>query len=180
MTGPAKLQPALLAGLAIGVLSALPVINLANVCCCAWVLLGGALAAYLMQQNYPGPITSGDGAVVGLLAGAVGAVVSTLVSIPISFALGPFQAQVIERVLETARDMPPEAREVLESMRGGPAIGVGIVLSFFVMLVVGTLFGLIGGLIGAVLFRKNAPPPPPPPPPGVPPPPLSPGVPGTV
>ena len=54
---PAKLQPALLGGLTIGVLSALPVINLAN-CCCAWILFGGALAAYLMQQSHPEPITS--------------------------------------------------------------------------------------------------------------------------
>ena len=37
---PAKLQPALLGGVTIGVLSALPVINLAN-CCCAWILFGG-------------------------------------------------------------------------------------------------------------------------------------------
>ena len=57
---PAKLQPALLGGVTIGVLSALPVINLAN-CCCAWVLFGGALAAYLMQQNHPEPIMIGDG-----------------------------------------------------------------------------------------------------------------------
>ena len=67
---PPKLQPALLAGVAIGVLSSLPVVNLANVCCCAWVIFGGGLAAYLMQQNHPAPIEAGDGALVGLLAGA--------------------------------------------------------------------------------------------------------------
>ena len=53
----AKTQAALLGGVAIGVLSALPVINLAN-CCCAWILFGGGLAAYLMQQNHPEPIMS--------------------------------------------------------------------------------------------------------------------------
>ena len=83
--------------------------------------------------------------------------------------MGPFQAQIIERVLETARDMPPEARSILEGMRGGPAsVGlgiIGIIFSFFVMLVVGSFFGLIGGLLGALMFRKNEPPPPPPPPP---------------
>ena len=44
------IQPALLGGVAMGVLSALPVINIAN-CCCAWILFGGGLAAYLMQQG---------------------------------------------------------------------------------------------------------------------------------
>jgi hypothetical protein len=165
---PAKLQPALLAGVAIGVLSSLPVVNLANLCCCAWVLFGGALASYLMQQNHPAPITAGDGATVGLLAGVVGAVAGTLISIPISVAMGPFQADMVERVLQSARDMPPEARDILENMQTGPAIGVGLFFSFLAMLVAGCFFGLIGGLLGALIFKKDLPPVVPPPPPPVP------------
>jgi hypothetical protein len=174
--GPAKLQPALLGGIVMGVLSALPVVNLVNVCCCGWVLFGGALAAYLMQQNHPAPITPVDGAIVGLLAGVVGAGVNTLLSIPLAMMMGPFQAQIIERMLETGRDLPPEARTILENMRGGTAIGVGVVFGFFVMLVVGSFFGAIGGLLGSLMFTKPAPPPPPPAPPSPfePPPPLPP------
>lgn len=162
---PAKLQPVLLAGVAIGVLSALPVINMVNFCCCAWVLFGGGLASYLMQQNHAAPITAGDGAIVGLLAGVVGAVVFTLISVPLTIAMGPFQAQLLERVLQGARDLPPEVRDALETMRGGPALGFGLIFSFFAMLVAGCFFGLIGGLMGALVFRKNTtnlPPPPPP------------------
>ena len=62
---PPRLQPAFCGGLFIGVLSALPIINIGN-CCCLWVLGGGVLAAYLMQQNHPYPITAADGALVGL------------------------------------------------------------------------------------------------------------------
>jgi hypothetical protein len=164
--GPAKLQPAVLGGIVMGVLSALPIVNLVNFCCCGWVLFGGALAAYLMQQNHPEPVSAGDGAVVGLMAGVVGAFVNTLISIPLAMMTGPFQAQIMERVLENARDMPPEARAILESMRGGPAIGIGIIFSLFVMLFVGSLFGTIGGLLGSLMFRKSGPPPPPPPPAG--------------
>ncbi len=163
---PSKIQPALLAGVAIGVLSALPVVNMVNACCCAWLLCGGALAAYLMQQNHPAPITTGDGAVVGLLAGLFGAVVGTVLSIPLTLMMGPFQAQMIESVLESARDMPPEARQILEGMRGGAAIGIGLVFSFFMMATAGAIFGTIGGLLGALMFRKNEPPPPAPPPAG--------------
>jgi len=168
---PAKLQPALLAGVAIGVLSSLPVVNLANVCCCAWVIFGGALAAYLMQQNHPAPIDAGDGALVGLLAGVFGGLATSLLSIPIAMAMGPFQAQLIEGMLERARDIPPEWRTTIEGMRGGAALGIMTVLSTLVMLVVGSIFGLIGGVIGALMFRKNIPPPPPPPLPPFPPPP---------
>lgn len=164
---PSKTQPALLGGLAIGVLSALPVINVAN-CCCAWILFGGALAAYLMQQNHPEPIGVGDGASVGLLAGVAGTFVWLVVSIPISTALAPLQSQMLQRALRNAPDMAPEARSILESLASGPAVGIGLVFGFFVMLLVSTLFGMVGGLFGALMFRKNAPPPPPPPPPHIP------------
>ncbi len=64
---PAKLQPALLAGVAIGVLSALPVMSIANLCCCAWVVMGGTARVVPDAAEYPAPITVGDGALVGLL-----------------------------------------------------------------------------------------------------------------
>lgn len=155
---PSKTQPALLGGLAIGVLSALPVINIAN-CCCAWILFGGALASFLMQQNHREPITIGDGAVAGLYAGLVGAFVWLVVSIPISTALAPFQGQMLQRALQNASDMAPEARAFLEGLPTGPAVGLGLVFSFFVMLCVSALFGMFGGLFGALMFRKNSPPP---------------------
>jgi hypothetical protein len=172
---PSKLQPALLGGVAIGVLSALPVVNLVNACCCAWVIFGGGLAAYLMQQNYPAPITAGDGAIVGLLAGIFGAVVGSVLSIPIAMAVGPFQAEMLERMLENARDMPPEVRELFERMSTGAAgtamLGVAFIASLLFALFFYSIFGLLGGVLGAMVFRSNTPPPPPPPSGFVPPPP---------
>jgi len=152
--GPAKLQPALLGGVAIGVLSALPVINVAN-CCCAWILFGGALAAYLMQANHPEPIQIGDGAVVGLMAGAVGAFVWLIVSVPVNIAMAPFTSQMLQRFVRDASDLSPEMRQFFEAAAGGPVIGIGLVFGFFVMLVVSTLFGMLGGLFGALMFRKK-------------------------
>ena len=159
---PAKLQPALLGGVTIGVLSALPVINLAN-CCCAWILFGGALSAYLMQQNHPEPIQAGDGAIVGLLAGVVGAFVWVIASVPIGIAMAPFQSEMANRMMRDAADMAPELRGFLENMGGAPAIGIGLIVGFFVMLVVSTLFGMLGGLFGALMFKKSQPPITPPP-----------------
>jgi hypothetical protein len=167
---PAKLQPALLGGIAMGVLSVLPFISLAN-CCCAWILFGGGLAAYLMQQDHPAPITVGDGALVGLLAGLIGAVLWAGLSIPVGMMMGPFQAAFLDRMLETARDVPPEVRAMIESMRGGTGsvgfgIAAGILGLLFVGLPIGGIFGAIGGILGALMFRSKVPPPPPPPPPG--------------
>ena len=159
---PSKTQPALLGGLAIGVLSALPVISVAN-CCCAWILFGGGLAAYLMQQNHPEPITAGDGAVVGLLAGLVGAFVWLVLFIPLTAVMAPFQSGMIQRMLSSANDMSPEVRAMLERFGSRQGVGIGMVFYFFVMLCVSTVFGMLGGLFGALMFRKNPPPAPPPP-----------------
>lgn len=155
---PSKTQPALLGGLAIGVLSALPVVNLAN-CCCAWILFGGALAAYLMQQNHPEPIAVGDGAVVGFMAGAAGALVWAVISLTIHTAMAPLQSRILRRMLENADNFPPATRDFLQSMAGEAAIGIGMVFLFVVMLCVSSIFGMLGGLFGALLFRKNPPPP---------------------
>jgi hypothetical protein len=162
----AMLQPVLLSGLAIGVLTSLPVVNIVNLCCCAWVVFGGALASYMLQQNQPGPITAGDGAIAGLLAGAAGAVIGSVLAVPIAMMMGPFQIEMMERVLESSRDLPPEVRAWFEQWRSGAmtgaAIGIGFILSLIFTLFVYSIFGLLGGLLGAVLFKKNTPPPPPP------------------
>jgi hypothetical protein len=162
MPSPAKTQAALLGGVVIGVLSALPVINLAN-CCCAWILFGGALAAYLMQQNHSEPIQIGDGAIAGLLAGVIGAFVWLIVTIPINIVLAPFQSRMAQRAMENAVQVAPELRELFETFGTGPTIGIGLVFAFFAMLVVSTLFGMFGGLFGALMFRKSQPPVVPPP-----------------
>jgi hypothetical protein len=153
--------------------TALPVINIVNICCCAWVVFGGALAAYLMQQNHPAPINAGDGAIVGLMAGAAGAVIGSIITIPLVMALGPFQMEMMDRVLQNTQDMPPEVRAVFEQWRGnmmnGAVLGIGFIFSLFFSLCVYSIFGLLGGLLGAVMFKKNAPPPPPMSPPQMPP-----------
>ncbi|MBY0492852.1 MAG: hypothetical protein K2Y23_01435 [Cyanobacteria bacterium] len=150
---PAKTQPALIGGVALGVLSALPVINLAN-CCCAWVLFGGALAAYLMQQNHPEPITILDGVIVGLFAGLIGAFVAAVISIPLTLAMGPLRGEMVRGVLNNP-DLPPEMRRLFEQFGAGPVIGAGFFLFFFISIVVNSMFGALGGLFGALIFRKK-------------------------
>jgi hypothetical protein len=154
---PAKVQPALLGGVTIGVLSALPFVMIGNCCCCAWVLLGGALSSYLMQQNHPEPIEVGDGAVVGLMSGGFGAVVWLVLAPVINIFMMPMQSGLVQQVLRDSANLPPAMRDILESTQSAPAIGLGLVFSFFVMLTVMTMFGMLGGIFGALMFRKNRP-----------------------
>jgi hypothetical protein len=156
---PNKLQPALAGGAFIGVLSALPVVQAGNCCCCLWIVSGGLLAAWMMQQNHPYSITVGDGALVGLLAGIVGAVVWGIVSVPMQALTGPLQARWVERLLDRAQDMPDNVRVALESMREQETTILALVLGFFLWLVLGVIFSTLGGALGALFFKKDAPPP---------------------
>jgi hypothetical protein len=173
---PSKLQPALLGGAVLGVLSVLPIVSLAN-CCCIWFITGGLVAAWVMQQNHPLPIAPGDGAIVGLLAGVFGALVWLVLSIPLHAITGGMERQLIGRILERAGDLPPDARASLERWQGGGGFFL-VFIGFCIQLIVGSAVAAVGGLVGALLFRKEVPPqappfvPPatPPPPPTAPPP----------
>jgi hypothetical protein len=150
-----RLQAILIGGTFAGVLSALPLIELGNLCCCLWLVGGGGVASYLTQQNQPHPITPGDGAVVGFLAGVAGAFVSVLVAIPIQLLTAPFRDGMTD--LLDLSDVPPEVIELMEQVSTGPG---AIVLGFVITLVAGMIFSTLGGLLGAILFRRQGPPPP--------------------
>jgi len=154
-TKPGLLQPALIGGAVMGVLSALPLISAGNLCCCLWLVSGGAVAAYVMQQNQEAPITPGDGALAGLLAGIVGALVYLLLTIPITILMAPIQRAMMERVLRNAGSMPPEFRDYVGTTMG---TALGVAAGFFFILVFGCIFSTLGGLLGAAIFKKQMPP----------------------
>jgi Family of unknown function (DUF5518) len=155
-------QPALVGGVVMGVLSALPIVSVANACCCLWIVSGGLVAAYVLQQNQTAPITPGDGALVGLLAGLFGALVQAVLSIPIGLIIGPMERELMQRVLEMAGNIPPEFRDALERYgregRSGPLAVLGRIVGLLFWMVIGGIFSTLGGLLGAALFRKPAPP----------------------
>jgi len=144
-----------MAGAVLGVLSALPIVNVAN-CCCIWVTTAGVLAAWLMQQRHPLPIAPGDGAVVGLLTGLVGSVVWAILYLPIHALTGSIQQRMIDRALENASDLPPAFQQALESAQRGGGF-FGLVIGFMFMLVVSAIFSTLGGLLGAMLVARRSP-----------------------
>ena len=150
---PKKFVPAALGGLFIGVLSALPLISLAN-CCCLWIVVGGYLAAYVTQQNHPTPITVLDGASVGFLSGVFGAIVFTVAMVPVDLLIGPLQAQFVRRFLSTTSDMPAGFRDAIEQLPSASLISLSV-LRLFTMLLVGAIFASVGGMLGALFSGRT-------------------------
>ena len=149
-----RMQPALIGGLVIGVLSALPIVSVGNLCCCLWVIGGGVVAVFLLQQGQLAPITPGDGALTGLLAGIIGAVVYLVLAIPITAVVAPLQREMLSRMFEQW-DAPPAYREYAS---GFGSSAIGLFISFVAQLFAGAIFSTIGGLIGVAIFRKPLPP----------------------
>jgi hypothetical protein len=156
---PSRMQPALFGGLFIGVLSSLPFVSSLNACCCLWVISGGVLTAYLLQERMTVPMNAGDAAVAGLMAGAIGAVISSVVGGIISAASGMNMQAAFDQVLSSG-DLPPQAVEMLERARSVPPI-VWLLGSLFLTLIIFPIFSMLGALLGVAIFKKTPPPPPP-------------------
>lgn len=163
MMGPGmsnKMKAVLLGGLVAGLLSGTPLIGAGNVCCCLWVIVGGALAVYLYGKDVPF-LMSGDAALLGLQSGMVAAVVKTIIDIPIHFLMvrfaGTMQREFIEKMIEQNPDFPaPLAGLMRQFMSPGFAIGA-LLIGFIFSLVLFSIFGALGGLLGQAIFKKKSP-----------------------
>jgi len=132
-----KLKPALLGGLIVGVLSAIPIINY---CCCIWSIGGGALAAYLYIKSSPTPVTMGDGAMVGGLAGVVGGIIYLIIGLPIAIFFG--MAAMTEQLTRSGVALP---------FSGTLLMVVAGIIGAIILVVLATL----GGIIGVAIFEKR-------------------------
>lgn len=155
-----RLQASLLGGLFIGVLSSLPVVNIAN-CCCLWVVVGGVLTVYLQQQGRPTAIAPADAALSGLLAGLIGSFIYLALSaLMFSMASGAGLEDRVREMVEQYPQMPAETRDILINMTEGQGF---FLLVSLVTIPIYAIVSMLGGLLGTLIFRKPAPPTPPPP-----------------
>src|SRR5918997_583199 len=140
-----KMRPALIGGVVLGLLSAIPFVNMVNMCCCAWAIVGVILAVIYLVLGVPLGIMAGQ-AMIGSMTGMF------------ERMMPPEQAAEMRRQME-----------MQQAAQGGfidqlpQALMFGLIGA--ILLVV---FATVGGLIGTAIFEKRkggagAPPPPPPP-----------------
>lgn len=143
-----KLKPALLGGLIVGLLSAIPFVNY---CCCIWGIGGGGLASFLFIKQSPTKVGPGDGAMLGALAGVVGAVIYLIIGVPIAYFIS---GAAMEQAFSQANIHLPFTGFLLFLVSG--LIG-GLCL---------LVLAVVGGLIAVPIFEKRTDALPPPPPQG--------------
>ena len=143
-------QSALLGGLFIGILSALPIVNVAN-CCCVWIVGGGLIASYLSQDD-PHPLTIGRGARAGLLAGIFGAFIWLFAAMVLNAVVAPLQERMVDSMIRNAQDMPPDVRAWLETIGNRASSPLRYLLGFLFHFFGGLIFATLGGVLGAIFF----------------------------
>jgi hypothetical protein len=144
-----KLVPALIGGVILGVLSAIPLVQY---CCCIWAIGGGVLAVMMYVKKSPTKVSIGEGAMVGAMAGVIGGIIYFFLATLIGLLVG---AAVYEAQMRRfGSDVP---------LSGMALIIVGALLGAIVLVALATG----GGVLGIPIFEKrkdgDAPPPPPPP-----------------
>ena len=140
---------ALIAGIVMGVLANLPVLNFLNCILCLWIWVGGILGVFLYRRFQHGEsgLTPGQGAGLGALAGLIAVFVGVVVYAATSFISMPMMA-AMARYFQIEGDLPFQ--------QAGPWAMISSAIFFMLVnLVADPLFGAISGFIGASLLRKE-------------------------
>jgi hypothetical protein len=149
---------ALYGGVFIGMLFGVPYLNFVNCCCCAGVLAGGVLTVFFYKKDFTPdmpPLDSGDALKLGALAGAIGGVIATIVGQIFQFVSG----QNVKEELEAAMEQMPggEGEAVMQMLMGFIDSPFYILMSLIFSVVLCTIFGVLGSLIGYSIFKPKQP-----------------------
>lgn len=153
-------RPAIAGGTFLGLLSSLPLVSAGNCLCCMWIVGGGSIAAIMLQrQNPQRNLALGDGAFAGVTSGVFGALVASMVSIPIKVVsariLESNQAS-IEEALGRLPELDGPMRDLLIRVLSPEVSLVTVLATLISNLIFFALFAMAGGILTvAVLNRKK-------------------------
>jgi hypothetical protein len=97
----------------------------------------------------------GEAAMVGMLAGLIGAVVSAVLSLPVMLlGMGGGMWTTLQEALSDA-DVPPELQNLLATLGSGTMAAGFVLLSLVINLFVYALFATVGALLGAAILHRR-------------------------
>ncbi|MGB7294935.1 MAG: hypothetical protein WBC70_05040 [Candidatus Aminicenantales bacterium] len=151
---PGMFRAALIGGVVAGVLTAIPLVNCF---CCLWIIGGAMLAAYLLAKDSAAPLTPGDGAVVGILAGIIAAVADAVASLPFETMNREYVQRFMDQLSQFVDEMPAGWENWMEK-RAGELSPAWFLLGLLASAVIYAALGALGGTIGVSIFsRKKSP-----------------------
>ncbi len=150
MDNNSKWNSALLGGVVIGVVSGIPILNFINCACCAGVIGGGMFTIYLYrrQQAPEGRVSMSDGALLGFLAGVIGAVIAVV----LTSITGSLSVNFLDFVSQYISD--PDIQSIFDEIPARTLTGGTFIIGLIINLIINSIFGLVGGILGVALFGK--------------------------
>jgi hypothetical protein len=148
-------QRSILAGALITGILSTSYFNFINTMCCLGVMLGGAVTVQQFTSQSGTALEAGDGAVLGALTGAAGAVLAAIfegVLRPVGLDSDTISRDLMEewsRSMEGEQMMSPE---MMEQLQTGETSIMFIIFGTAVTMVIYAVFGAIGGAVGTSLF----------------------------
>ncbi len=131
-------------------------LGMINILCCAGVLAGTMVAVWHYTTTNELTMSTGQGAVLGLMAGVVGFGISFVLNymfismgVRSDLAISQF---IVERLGDS---MPPETLDQMLDEMAKEITFVSYTMSAMWGLVITSVFALIGGSIGAAIFKKG-------------------------
>ena len=112
------------------------------------------LAAYFLTKDSSLPQNAGDGAIVGIFAGIIAAIVGYIISLPFSAMSERFVRGIMDRFSEYYEDMPSGFERFFSEGSFETSVAwtiIGLVIS----VVIYSALGALGGIIGMSLFGKK-------------------------
>ena len=73
----------------------------------------------------------------------------------VDLLMSPLQQRMIDLVLRNARDIPPEARGILEGFSRQTSMAARLAIGFVFQLFIQTPFAGVGGLLGVAMFGET-------------------------
>lgn len=152
---PDNKQSIILGGLVTGLLST-SYLGYINFICCLGILAGALVAVWHYTDTHELTIPTGKGATMGIMAALFGLLISTVLNYVLVKAGINHETAFTEFILNMFGDsMPPEQVEAMEAQMEQEKTALQYLLGIGGGVIVSSIFGAIGGSIGAKMFKKG-------------------------
>ncbi|MDX1429663.1 MAG: DUF4199 domain-containing protein [Rhodothermales bacterium] len=152
----AEKQQSIILGSAVVTVLSTSYLGLINCLCCAGVVIGAMVAVWHYTSTNSLTMKTGEGAVLGLTVAIIGSLISAVLDyVLIKMGIRADQA-IMQIILDTMGDqMPPESYDQMIEQMEQPVTIAGFAMQAVFGVVIAGIFGAIGGVIGASIFKKG-------------------------